>query len=132
MAQITDGESYLVGGFFPAGVEIPRGESDGVGRQADDSTEFHYVQEMSGDDIQRNIGYGGMKCTVPAHAFWIESRSAHGRQSWRVCYVVRRGTLLVDVLCLRDKLAAPGRCKLMVALKSFRQKAFRDGLEGEI
>jgi hypothetical protein len=125
---ITDGESYIVYGIFPAGEPIPEGESDKVDRYADAATEFHFCQEMTVPDLVADYKASKGRGVIPGHAFWIEPKG-EGESAWRCVYVARKGTRVPDLLVLRDKLNRPSRAKLMVALKSHRMAVIRKGIE---
>lgn len=127
VSDITDGESYAVHAIWEPGIPIPKGESDRAKRAADACAEFHMVQEMTLTDLQRAAGF---RRVCPAHAFWLKPRArvkGIGKAGWDVCYVARKGTSAVDLLCLRDRLGAWAR--LFVAMRSFRMGVMQAQIE---
>ncbi len=123
---IQDGEAYTVARFFPSGVAIPAGESTRVG-SLDDVAEFHYVQEALVDDVSYNAHIArkmGKKLVLRRPAFWMEPLGLDAENQWRVCYVARHGTRVIDVLCLQSKL--PSRAKLFLAMNSSDKRDLKE------
>ncbi len=132
VADITDGESYIVHRVFPAGIEVPDGEHEKAQRMAQDATEFHLGVEMTMDDLRNDVRLTNGRGVLASHAFWMESTGKVGSDGWRVCYVMRSGTSAVEILCLRDRLGKPSRAKLMVTKKSYRMKVMREEIEKDL
>lgn len=121
---ITDGESYEVYQVFAPGVEIEEGEALRSQKQSEACAEFHHTMEMTLQDLT-NTCRVDPKRGCPRYAFWIEPRG-RGTDEWRTVFVASKGVAVQDLQALRGKLAHPSRSKLMVAIKSFRMKVFRD------
>ena len=127
LTGITDGESYLCPRLFDAGQQIPEGENEKVRQLSNAAAEFHLCQEMTIDDLLQSVA-AKRHAATPGHAFWIEPKT-DGKSAWRVCYAARKGASVVDLLCLRDRLARPGKARLMVAIKSWRMKVMNEELK---
>lgn len=129
LPQIEDGERYTVWSVFPAGQEIPPGESDRVPDQLKmDAAEFHFCMELTESDLMDETKKTKGKGVAPEYGFWMvpksDSAAATGEE-YRVCYAVRPKTPIVDIMALRGRLGRPDRARFFASIKSYRMNPLK-------